>query len=69
MLAKEATGWMQTRGRRGILVERNTETTAATPSLLKNLKSAAKTELKTDRSIDSGPKNGKLKLRADPHTC
>lgn len=30
-LAKEATGWRQTRGRRGRLVEKDTDETAATP--------------------------------------
>jgi ribonuclease HI len=37
-LAKEATGWMQRRGRRGRLVALDTDNTAATPDYLRHLK-------------------------------
>ena len=44
-LAKEPTGWTQTRGRRGRLLEGDSDNTATTPAFVKYLKSAAKTEL------------------------
>ena len=44
-LAKEATGWTQTRGIQGRLLEGDPDNTAATPAFVKHLKSAAKTEI------------------------
>jgi len=44
-LAKEATGWKQVRGRRGRLIEVDSDNTAPKPNYLKNLGSAAKTRL------------------------
>jgi ribonuclease HI len=44
-LAKEATGWRETRGRRGRLIQEDTDNTAARPDYLRQLKTPAKTQL------------------------
>jgi hypothetical protein len=44
-LAKEATGWRRMRGRRGQLIEKDTDDTAATPDYLRDLKTPLKTKL------------------------